>query len=209
MSAQLAIVTMRPGVKARYAAAGVDVAAYCIQEGGHWPQIPDELPIVLDTIGMPPDLLIQLLSWVPDTLVVIAEPEALLTLRLLAMSQDVQLVLPDDPNALRQCQRFVPNLIPGGQMGWMIPPPPLALAWRLEQEGLAALRVLAALREAQTMQAAAKRRGVSKATLSRQLAALRRALGLPPGREKRDRPSVHAAQILEWLAQGCERELAA
>src|SRR6266508_996430 len=121
----VAIVTERSSIKWRYESAGIRNGFYSVQDGNKWPDF--RPPLVLDTMGMPPQVLVELLANPPQAkkvqphnelrLPVLSEPQAskllgkpqyvplialaipcvCLPLLLLKLSPTVQLVGPVEP----------------------------------------------------------------------------------------------------------------
>lgn len=124
----VAIVTVRSSVKRRYDSAGVPNGVYAVQNGNTWPD--SRPPLVLDTIGMSVQMLVELLANPPTVknkllqpishlcsdpqantlqekpqfvpLIALADPHDWRALRLLKLCPTVQLVCPDDPGKFRR-----------------------------------------------------------------------------------------------------------
>lgn len=220
----MAIVTVRSGIKWRYESAGVPNRVYRVQNGNTWPNY--RPPLVLDTIGMPAQMLVDLLADPPKVqdeqpetatqaaiknpqtnklqeksqfapLIALADPHDWRALRLLKLCPMVQLVCPDDPLAFRY---WLPNFdsIVLTRSG-----DPLA-GWlvdpapdlKLDPLLLAALAVLPL---SPSTRVAAERCGVSDSTMARMLRLTKTMLKIPPGEISRFRPEEVAAIILDRL----------
>jgi hypothetical protein len=209
----VAIVTTRAEyIKPRFLAAGIPARVLPVQDGPAWPA--HRPPLVLDTIGLPVEVLVALLAdppnvsglpahaWAPNTastgvLVALADAGDWRALRLLALCLAVSLIAPDDPATLRPWIRQLATVqMPRRSQPmpvWLIPPPPpLRLAPLL-------LRALAALQTSPSIRLAAERCGVSESTMARLLRTTRGVLGMPPGTVSRFYPAEQAALILRRL----------
>jgi hypothetical protein len=211
----VAIVTTRAEyIKPRCLAAGIAVRALPVQDGPAWPA--HRPPVVLDTVGLPTEVLVALLAEPPKVklspvqtqsyaskdalfgvVVTLADAGDWRTLRLLALCFAVRLIASDDPATLRPwIQHLATMQIPRRALPmpiWLIPPPPLL---RLDP---LLLRALAALQASTSVRLAAERCGVSESTMSRLLRTTRGVLEIPPGDVSRFRPAEQAALILARL----------
>lgn len=212
-------------MKWRYESAGIPNRTYPVQDGNRWSEY--RPPLVLDTIGMPLPMLVDLLAhppqvpneqryhdqwWPissdaalrisPDTtqyvpLIALAHPSDWRTLRLLKLCPTVQLVFPDDPTRLR---RWLPHLdtIVLTRSGTLLKGWLIEPAPDLKLDPLL-LPALAALRVSPSLRIAAERCEVSESTMARMLRGTKAILGLPPGDVSRFRPDVLAAIILNRM----------
>jgi hypothetical protein len=221
----LAIVTARAEyIKPRCLAAGIAARALTVQEGSAWPE--HRPPLVLDTVGLPVEVLVALLADPPKVkranyqtaarpaappveqirtlkdiplapLVALADADDWRTLRLLALCAAVRLICPADPAELRPWIRHLAMM----QTLRRTAPAP---AWLvsppppLRLDPLL-LRALAALQVSPSVRVAAEQCDVSVSTMSRLLRATRGVLGMPPGDVSRFRPQEQAAMILARL----------
>ncbi len=221
----VAIVTVRSNIKWRYESAGIPNGVYSVQDGNRWPD--HRPPLVLDTIGMPPQVLVDLLANPPQAkkvqphnelrLPVLSEPQAskLLgkpqyvplialahpcdwrALRLLKLCPTVQLVCPDEPTKFQRWLCHLDAIVPT-RTGVSLTAWMLDPAPDLKLDPLL-LPALAALRLFPSIRSAAERCEVSESTMARMLRVTRAALGLPPGDVSRFRPDELAAIILDRL----------
>jgi hypothetical protein len=222
----LAIVTARAEyIKPRCLAAGVAARALTVQEGPAWPE--HRPPLVLDTVGLPVEVLVALLANPPKVkranyqtaarpaallveqarapkeatplapLVALADADDWRTLRLLALCPAVRLIGPSDPAELRPWIRHLAMM----QTLRRTAPAP---AWLISPPpplrlDPLLLRALAALQVSPSVRIAAEQCDVSVSTMSRLLRATRAVLGMPPGDVSRFRPEEQAAMILARL----------
>ena len=221
----VAIVSVRGSIKWRYESAGNPNGVYSVQDGNTWPA--HRPPVVLDTIGMPPQILVDLLANPPQVkkeqslydlrLPVFSEPQAskLLekpqyapfialahpcdwrALRLLKLCPTVQLVCPDEPAKFQRWLRHLDAIVPT-RTGASLTAWMLDPAPDLKLDPLL-LPALAALRVAPSIRSAAERCEVSESTMARMLRVTRATLGLPPGDASRFRPDELAEIILDRL----------
>jgi hypothetical protein len=192
----VAIVTQRPDLKVRYTAAGIPCGVYAVQPNVTWPA--HRPPVVLDTIGMPPAVLTQLLATAPaHPLIAIAEAHDYRALRLCAWCPTVQMIGPDEPALVRRWLRHLAGMVPhqtyGAPIAWLMPPPRL---YRLEPS---ALPILAALLSSPSISRVAERVGMPESSLHRQLRKMRMILDLPLGARARYRPEQLGMLILARL----------
>jgi hypothetical protein len=221
----LAIVTARADyIKPRCLAAGIAARALTVQDGPAWPE--HRPPLVLDTIGLPVEVLVILLADPPKLkmakyqtaahsvalpaeqrrapkhipfapLVALADASDWRTLRLLALCSAVRLIGPADPAELRPWIRHLAMM----QTLRRTAPAP---AWLISPPpplrlDPLLLRALAALQVSPSVRVAAEQCDVSVSTMSRLLRATRGVLGMPSGDVSRFRPEEQAAMILARL----------
>jgi hypothetical protein len=209
-------------VKQRFLAGGVLVRVLPVQDGPTWPQL--RPPLILDTIGMPVEMLVMLLAdparvtsmsreqsgLVP--MAALADPRDWRTLRLLMLCPAVRLISADDQPTVRHWARHLSSALPSrrpvsGPACLFAPPPPLPLAGNVEPASAQSvlrdpflLPLLAALLNCSTYTASAAWCQVSDSTLFRTLRVVRVALELPPGDVSRLAPVDLAHVILERLS---------
>ena len=221
----VAIVTMRSSIKWRYESAGIPNGIYSVQDGNRWPDY--RPPLVLDTIGMPPQVLVDLLANPPQAkkerlpfemrlsacselqtskllekpqyvpIIALAHPSDWRALRLLELCSTMQMVCPDEPAKFQGWLRHLDAIVPARSGA------PLT-AWMLDPApdlklDPLLLPALAALRVAPSIHSAADSCKVSESTMARMLRATRATLGLPRGDVSRFRPDELAATILDRL----------
>ena len=219
----VAIVSMRGSIKWRYESAGIPNGVYSVQDGNTWPD--HRPPLVLDTIGMSPHVLIDLLAnpprvkKVPDDLrlpvfsepqtsklqekpeyvaiVALAHPCDWRALRLLKLCPTVQLVCPDEPTKCQRWLQYLDAIVPT-RTGVALTAWMLDPAPDLKLDPLL-LPALAALRVSPSIRIAAERCTVSESTMARMLRVTRATLGLPRGDVSRFRPDELAEIILDRL----------
>jgi hypothetical protein len=209
-------------VKQRFLATGVPVSVLPVQDGPAWPQL--RPPLVLDTIGMPVEMLVVLLAdparvtsmpkeqseRVP--MAALADPSDWRTLRLLILCPAVRLISADDLLSVRWWVRHLSSALPprrpASQPACLFAPPlPLPTPSNVEPASAQSvlrdpflLPLLAALLNCSTYAASAAWCHVSDSTLFRTLRELRATLGLPSGDVSRLAPADLAHLILERLS---------
>ena len=218
----VAIVTVRSSIKWRYESAGIPNGVYSIQDGNRWPSY--RPPLVLDTIGMPVQMLVDLLANPPQVkqervlrwpifpeppastslekahyvlIIALAHPSDWRTLRLLQLCPTVQMVCPDDPAKLQRWLRHLDGIVPT-RTGVSLSGWMLDPAPDLKLDPLL-LPALAVLPSSPSIRSAAERCDVSESTMARMLRVTKASLGLPPGDVSRFRPDELAAIILNRL----------
>jgi hypothetical protein len=224
----VAIVTARAEyIKPRCLAAGIAARALTVQEGPAWPEY--RPPLVLDTVGLPVEVLVALLAdpprmKSPKANERSAAPLSGLPAELAKAQKDAApfaaLVALADAEDWRTLRLLA--LCPAVQL--ICPADPLELrpwirhlamvqtlrraapapAWRISPPPSLRLDplllpALAALQVSPSVRAAAERCDVSESTMSRLLRATRGVLGMPPGDVSRFRPEEQAAMILARL----------
>lgn len=201
------VVTGRGGVlRGAGASVGLRVKVVPVQDGPTWPTLCP--PVVIDTIGMAPSVLVALLVDAPPApLVALAAAADWRTLRLLESCPAVGVISPVLTATLPIWLRHLDGVRVdrgGSAPIWLLPRPPLPpLGWRV-------MRVLHALQASTTLRAAAQRCGMSESSLYRLLRATRVAVGLPSGAVQHvGSPTALAEAILDRLAADGPRALAA
>jgi hypothetical protein len=224
----VAIVTARAEyIKPRCLAAGIAARALTVQEGPAWPE--HRPPVVLDTVGLPVEVLVALLANPPRMKSPKANerpaaPVSGLPAELARAEKDaapfaplVTLADADDWRTLRllalcpavrligpadplELRPWIRHLAKMQTLRRAAPAP----AWLIPPPSPLRLdplllRALAMLQVSPSVRIAAERCGVSESTMSRLLRATRGVLGMPPGDVSRFRPEEQAAMILARL----------
>jgi hypothetical protein len=224
----VAIITMRgEEVKSRWLAAGISARALSVQEGPAWPE--HRPPVVLDTIGLPVEMLVVLLADPPKVHQSNAQQQPAIW---------ANVPPPTQPNPWQDAP-FVPIAALADGADWrtlrllalcpavrLIGPddPDVWRQWighlaamRAPQRAAPApawlipsppplrldpllLRALAVFQRSPSVRIAAERCKVSESTMARLLRTTRNVLGMPSGDVFRFRPAEQAALILERLA---------
>jgi hypothetical protein len=231
----VAIVTARADyIKPRCHTAGIAARVLTVQEGPTWPE--HRPPLVLDTVGLPVEVLVALLADPPRmkspkaNYQTAARPAALpveqtTAPKNLPLAPLAALANAGDWRTLRllalcPAVRLIGPADPADLRPWIRH---LAMVQTLRRAAPAPawlispppslrldpllLPVLAALQVSPSVRVAAEQCDVSESTMSRLLRATRGVLGMPPGDVSRFRPEEQAAMILARL--GADSPLAA
>lgn len=221
----IAIVSVRSNIKWRYESAGIPNGVYPVQEGNRWPDY--RPPLVLDTIGMPPQMLVDLLANPPQLkkeqppnamrlsacseqqtskisekpryvpIIALAHPSDWRALRLLKLSPLVQMACPDEPAKFQGWIRHLDAIVPA-RSGAPLTAWMLPPAPDLNLDPLL-LPALAVMRSSPSIRIVAERCEASESKIARMLRGTKATLGLPPGDVSRFRPDELAATILDRL----------